>query len=344
MPRARLVFTAVLAATAALLPATSDRPGPSRLQPRRRRPRASCRKVADHRQRDAHGGTSRRRGHRAHHPPRPRRPRARRLPVAQPRRGRPEHHRHRAVRRARRDPDRGAAAGADARRRRSVLHPGLRLRLHQDAGGGRGQVGRGGRRRRHGPCHPALPAARDPERLERDAVRRARPAPARRHAGPAGLRGGGRSGASTRSRSPKACGPGRPASCTCGHGFGADPASATLRLPTGTFDPLLGRSYNEIAMEGRSQHKSQEMGVVEARGSKTSNLRLVATAGPAAPMAGSAPPAAESSVFDGIDTSAARARPPGRAAGRRIGQRAGDDGRRGARRRSPTAPRCARRT
>ncbi|MEO5822438.1 MAG: PIG-L family deacetylase [Vicinamibacteraceae bacterium] len=80
------------------------------------------------------------------------------------------------------------------------------------------------------------------------------------------------------------------------HGFGADPASATLRLPTGIVDPLLGRSFNEIAMEGRSQHKSQEMGVVEARGVKTSNLRLVANLT-------TTPIADERTVFDGLDTS-----------------------------------------
>jgi LmbE family N-acetylglucosaminyl deacetylase len=89
------------------------------------------------------------------------------------------------------------------------------------------------------------------------------------------------------------------------HGFGADPATATLRLPTGMLDPLLGRTFNEIAMEGRSQHKSQEMGVVEARGAKTSNLDLVTnlTGVPATPAAGV--PAGERSVFDGIDTSLA---------------------------------------
>ena len=80
-------------------------------------------------------------------------------------------------------------------------------------------------------------------------------------------------------------------------GFGGDAPSATLRLPTGTYDPLLGRTFNEIAMEGRSQHKSQEMGVVEARGVKTSNLRLVTS------LTGAAAGAIESGVFDGIDTS-----------------------------------------
>jgi LmbE family N-acetylglucosaminyl deacetylase len=83
------------------------------------------------------------------------------------------------------------------------------------------------------------------------------------------------------------------------HGFGADPATATLWLPTGTLDPVLGRTFNEIAMEGRSQHKSQEMGVVEARGARTSNLDLVAN------LTGAAAGVPERSVFDGIDTSLA---------------------------------------
>jgi LmbE family N-acetylglucosaminyl deacetylase len=81
-------------------------------------------------------------------------------------------------------------------------------------------------------------------------------------------------------------------------GFGPNAPEPTLRVPTGTLDPVLGRSYFEIAMEGRSQHKSQEMGVVEARGPKTSNLLLVKdlTGGRSGADAG---------VFDGIDTSLA---------------------------------------
>ena len=38
----------------------------------------------------------------------------------------------------------------------------------------------------------------------------------------------------------------------------------------GSFDPLLGRSYFEIAMEGRSQHRSQHQGALELRGERTS--------------------------------------------------------------------------
>ncbi|MDQ3636104.1 MAG: NEW3 domain-containing protein [Acidobacteriota bacterium] len=69
----------------------------------------------------------------------------------------------------------------------------------------------------------------------------------------------------------------------------------TLILNTGVYDPLLGRSYFEVAMEGRSQHKSQEMGVIEARGKRTSGMRLLETIGKKVEN--------ETSVFDGLDTS-----------------------------------------
>ena len=87
------------------------------------------------------------------------------------------------------------------------------------------------------------------------------------------------------------------------HGFGADPATATLRVPTGTLDPLLGRSFAEIAAEGRSQHKSQEMGGIEVRGARTSNLDLVTNLTGAVSTPAAGPGAAERGVFDGIDTS-----------------------------------------
>jgi LmbE family N-acetylglucosaminyl deacetylase len=69
----------------------------------------------------------------------------------------------------------------------------------------------------------------------------------------------------------------------------------TLQLNTGEYDSLIGRSFFEIAMEGRSQHKSQEMGVLELRGRMTSGVRLVEN------YAGKVEK--ETSVFDGIDTS-----------------------------------------
>ena len=77
-----------------------------------------------------------------------------------------------------------------------------------------------------------------------------------------------------------------------------DPAGSFVRLDTGRFDPLLGRSYYEVAMEGRSQHKSQAEAGLELRGPQTTLLRLIATA-PDAPRSG----APEQSIFDGLDTS-----------------------------------------
>jgi LmbE family N-acetylglucosaminyl deacetylase len=79
-------------------------------------------------------------------------------------------------------------------------------------------------------------------------------------------------------------------------GFRPDPNNPpSIRVETGIFDPLLGRTYFEIAMEGRSQHKSQEMGVPELRGPQASGLRLLESRVPAQPT--------ETSVFDGIDVS-----------------------------------------
>ena len=81
-----------------------------------------------------------------------------------------------------------------------------------------------------------------------------------------------------------------------GQGFRPDAANPpTISLNTGEYDSMIGRSYFEIAMEGRSQHKSQEMGVLELRGKQTSGMRLLETSG--------VRNANEASVFDGLDTS-----------------------------------------
>ena len=74
------------------------------------------------------------------------------------------------------------------------------------------------------------------------------------------------------------------------------PDSATLRLNVGEYDPLLGRSYYEIAAESRSQHKSQGFGVLQRKGTILGYLSREATrVGPE--MARN-----EQSLFDGIDT------------------------------------------
>lgn len=82
-----------------------------------------------------------------------------------------------------------------------------------------------------------------------------------------------------------------------GQGFRADPQSPpTTRVQTGEYDPILGRTYAAIASEGRSQHKSQEMGSIEPLGPQASALRLLQ--GPPTPAS-----ATETSLFDGLDTS-----------------------------------------
>src|SRR5918998_1757415 len=73
---------------------------------------------------------------------------------------------------------------------------------------------------------------------------------------------------------------------------------AIVEIDTGRFDPLLGRSFYELAMEGRSQHKSQGEAALELRGAQTSRVRLVERA--ASPFQ-TAP--TEETIYDGLDTS-----------------------------------------
>jgi len=79
-----------------------------------------------------------------------------------------------------------------------------------------------------------------------------------------------------------------------GQGFRST-AQPTLRINTGEYDFLLGRSYAEIAAEGRSQHKTQEQGGLELKGERFSGLNLIKSNVPKVEK--------ETSVFDGIDTS-----------------------------------------
>ncbi len=54
------------------------------------------------------------------------------------------------------------------------------------------------------------------------------------------------------------------------------PAPGSLTLDSGTFDPLLGRSFGELAAESRSQHRSQGFGVLAQRGSREESFELLA--------------------------------------------------------------------
>lgn len=69
-----------------------------------------------------------------------------------------------------------------------------------------------------------------------------------------------------------------------------DPAVAkSLRVDLGTYNPILGRAYTEIAAESRSQHKSQGFGSAERRGTILNYFD----------HRGGAP--AEKDLFEGID-------------------------------------------
>src|SRR5437660_3180564 len=63
-----------------------------------------------------------------------------------------------------------------------------------------------------------------------------------------------------------------------------------IEIDTGAYNPVLGKSYNEIAGISRSQHRSQAMGTAERRGPSKNYLTLVA----GDPASGD--------PFDGIDT------------------------------------------
>lgn len=73
-------------------------------------------------------------------------------------------------------------------------------------------------------------------------------------------------------------------------------SAATVRMNVGAYDPLLGRSYYEIAAESRSQHKSQGFGVLQRKGAILDGVTLEASrvTVPSAP--------ATRALFDGIDT------------------------------------------
>src|SRR5687767_14037403 len=79
--------------------------------------------------------------------------------------------------------------------------------------------------------------------------------------------------------------------------------SATISMNVGEYDPVLGRSYAEIAAISRSQHRSQAFGTLQPLGIRLDYLQREATRVP-----GSADAKAERSIFDGIDTTWSRFR------------------------------------
>ena len=89
-----------------------------------------------------------------------------------------------------------------------------------------------------------------------------------------------------------------------GQGFRPDAqAPPTTKVSTGDLDAVIGRTYTEIAQEGRSQHKSQEMGMIELLGPQSSSLRLVQDLSPRPQGRKTAGSQIEASLFEGLDTS-----------------------------------------
>ena len=78
-----------------------------------------------------------------------------------------------------------------------------------------------------------------------------------------------------------------------------DRDATTLAIGTGELDPLYGRSYHQIAMASRSQHRSQDMGRIESLGPRNTSLQLVESRGTNGE--------ADGGLFAGVDTTLAGA-------------------------------------
>ena len=79
--------------------------------------------------------------------------------------------------------------------------------------------------------------------------------------------------------------------------------NATFSFNVGEYDPLLGKSYAEIAAISRSQHRSQAFGTLQPLGARLDFLQREHSRVPAPADA-----KAEQGLFDGIDTTWARHR------------------------------------
>lgn len=80
-----------------------------------------------------------------------------------------------------------------------------------------------------------------------------------------------------------------------GRVFGAVNTGPRAEFDVGIYDPVLGRSYNELASDGRSRHRSQDFGMIQMKGNQmrafpcwSSSIEV---------------PEIEKSFFTGIDTS-----------------------------------------
>src|SRR5215475_8722009 len=78
-----------------------------------------------------------------------------------------------------------------------------------------------------------------------------------------------------------------------GRRFAQTSSGPRAEFDVGAYDPVLGRSYSELAADGRSRHRSQDFGMIQVRGSQTRSFpRLQCSV---------QSPDAERSLFEGVD-------------------------------------------
>ncbi|MGH9755426.1 MAG: PIG-L family deacetylase [Blastocatellia bacterium] len=82
-----------------------------------------------------------------------------------------------------------------------------------------------------------------------------------------------------------------------GRRFGQTSSGPRAEFDVGVYDPALGRSYAELAADGRSRHRSQDFGMIQVRGSQMRSFPRLQCSVPA--------PNVEKSLFEGIDVSIA---------------------------------------
>ncbi|HEX8998486.1 MAG TPA: PIG-L family deacetylase [Blastocatellia bacterium] len=75
--------------------------------------------------------------------------------------------------------------------------------------------------------------------------------------------------------------------------FGPANSGPRAEFDVGAYDPILGRSYNELASDGRSRHRSQDFGMIQSKGSQVRGFPRLSSIVEA--------PEKESSLFTGID-------------------------------------------
>jgi LmbE family N-acetylglucosaminyl deacetylase len=78
-----------------------------------------------------------------------------------------------------------------------------------------------------------------------------------------------------------------------GRRIGPSASGPRAEFDVGVYDPVLGRSYAELAADGRSRHRSQDFGMIQARGSQSRSFPRLQSLVQA--------PDVEKSLFTGID-------------------------------------------